>query len=78
MLAKFDDYCAPRVNTVALTHKLLTTRQGKLSINEYVTELHNIARDCNFDAMYDRMVLQALILGVESDRTRRRLFESGA
>ena len=43
VLAKFDDYCAPRVNTVALTHKLLTTRQGRLSIDEYVTKLHNIA-----------------------------------
>lgn len=75
VLTKFAEFCAPRVNTVAMTHKLLTTKQGRLTIDEFVTELHNIARSCDFDQMYDRMVLQALILGVESDRTRRRLFE---
>lgn len=72
---KFQSFCAPRVNTVAMTHKLLTTKQGRMTIDEYVTELHNIARQCDFKDMYDRMVLQALILGVESSRTQRRLFE---
>ena len=75
VLDKFEEFCAPRVNTVALTHKLLTTRQGRMTIDEYVTELHNIARNCDFQTMYERMVLQALILEVESDRTRRRMFE---
>jgi len=75
VVEKFGEFCAPRINTVAMTHKLLTTKQGRLSIDEYVTELHNIARDCNFGEMYDRMVLQALILGVESSRTQRRMFE---
>jgi hypothetical protein len=72
---KFDAFCAPRVNTVAQTHKLLTMRQGRKTIDEFITELHGVARLCQFDTLYDRMVLQALLLGIESDRTRRRLFE---
>ena len=72
-----DQFCAPRVNVVALTHKLLTMKQGQMSVDEYVTALHNVARDCNLGSkeQYDRMMIQALLLGVESDRVRRRLFD---
>lgn len=72
---KYEEFCAPRVNTVAMTHKLLTTKQGRMTIDEYVTELHNIARQCDLNDMYDRMVLQGLLLGVESTRTQTKLFE---
>ena len=77
VVENFDQYCAPRVNVVALTHKLLTMKQGQMSVDEYVTALHNVARDCNLGSkeQYDRMMIQALLLGVESDRVRRRLFE---
>ena len=74
---KYNSFCAPRVNVVAMTHKLLTKKQGQLTIDEYVTALHNVARDCNLGGreQYERMVIQALLLGIEDDRVRRRLFE---
>ena len=77
MIETFDQLCAPRVNVVALTHKLLTMKQGQMYVDEYVTALHNVARVCNLGSkeQYDRMLIQALLLGVESDRVRRRLFE---
>ena len=48
-----------------------------MSIDEYVTALHKLARDCNLGNrnQYERMVIQALLLGIESERVRRRLFE---
>ena len=74
---KYNSFCAPWVNVIAMTHKLLTKMQGQLTIDEYVTALHNVARDCNLDGreQYERMVIQALLLGIEDDRVRRRLFE---
>ena len=62
---------------LASTHKLLTMKQGQMSVDEYVTALHNVARDCNLGSkkQYDRMMIQTLLLGVESNRVRRRLFE---
>ena len=74
---KYNSFCAPRVNVVAMTHKLLTKKQGQLTIDEYVAALHNVARDCNLGGreQYERMVIQALLLGIEDDRVRRRLFE---
>ena len=75
VVAKFEAFCTPRVNLVAQTHKLLTLRQGSMNIDEYVTELHSIARDCDLGEKYDRLMLHSLILGINSDRTRRRMFE---
>ena len=77
VVENFDQLCAPRVKVVPLTHKLLTMKQGQMYVDEYVTALHNVARDCNLGSkeQYDRMMIQTSLLGVESDRVRRRLFE---
>lgn len=75
IITKFDDYCKPRVNVIAKTHSLLTCRQGNKTVDEFITELHTIASLCDFKTMYDRMVLHALVLGIEKDRTRKKLFE---
>ena len=73
---KFSSFCKPRINVVAMTHKLLTCKQGSQPFDDYLTQLHAIARDCNFEKLYDRMILQAILLGIESERTRRKLFET--
>ena len=77
MVENFDQFCAPRVNVVALTHKLLTMKHGQMSVDEYVTALHNVAKDCNLGSkkQYDCMMIQALLLDMESDWVRRRLFK---
>ena len=71
VIKKFDDYCKPRVNVIAKTHTLLTCKQGNRSVDEFITELHTIAALCDLQTMYDRMVLHALVLGIEDDRTRK-------
>ena len=60
-----------------MTRKLLTMKPGQMTIDEYVSALHRIARDCNLGGrdQYERMIIQALLLGIENDRVRRRLFE---
>ena len=74
---QFDTFCAPITNVVTMAHKLLTLKQGRMSIDEYITALHKLARDCNLGNrdQYERMAIQALLLGIESERVRRRLFE---
>ena len=48
-----------------------------MMIDEYVTVLHSVTRDCSLGVreQYVRMIIQALLLGIESDRVRRLLFE---
>ena len=77
VIEKFEAFCKVRVSTYAQTHKLLTMKQGPLSIDEYITSLHTVARDCDLKVQYDRFVLQALLLGIESDTVRRQVFERG-
>ena len=66
MVENFDQFYAPRVNVVALTHKLLTMKQGQMCVDEYVTALDNVARNCNLGSkeQYDRIMIQALLLGI--------------
>ena len=47
VIEKFNSFCAPRINVVAMTHKLLTVKPGQMTIDEYVSALHRIARNCN-------------------------------
>ena len=74
---QFDTFCAPITNVATMAHKLLTLKQGRMSIDEYITALHKLARDCNLGNrdQYERMAIQALLLGLESEGVRRRLFE---
>lgn len=73
----FDEYCKPKVNLIAKTHALLTCKQGNRTVDERLTELHTIAGLCDLEAMYDRMVLHALVLGIENSKVRKKLFEQG-
>ena len=51
-------------------------KQNNLSIEEFVTALRKQVRDCTFGELKDDMVLHALTLGLNSEKTRRRLFET--
>ena len=46
-----------------------------MTIDEYVTSLHNIACECQFDTMYDDFMLQALLLEINDDSLRQKLFD---
>ena len=46
-----------------------------MSIDEYVTSLQKIARDCSLGEMYEDFMMQALLLGISDERLRRKLFE---
>ena len=44
--------------------------------SDVLTALKKQVRDCAFGDLKDDMVLHALTLGLDNDRTRRRLFET--
>ncbi|XP_067933799.1 uncharacterized protein [Watersipora subatra] len=46
-----------------------------MTVDEYVTTLHNIARECQLDTMYDDFMLQVLLLGINDGHLRRKLFD---
>jgi len=75
VLGKFDNFCKKTSNKIIKRHQLLSTKQECLSIDEYVTNLHKIARECDLGDMYDDFFMQALLLGINDEQLRRKLFE---
>ena len=76
VVAKFEQFCKPRISVFAARHQFLTMKQNNLTIDEFLTALKKQVRDCAFGDLKDDMVLHALTLGLDNDRTRRRLFET--
>ena len=68
VIDKFNSFCAPRINVVATTHKRATMKQGRVTIDDYVTALYKIARYCTLGGRDQdkRMTIQALLLGIEN------------
>ena len=45
VIEKFDAFCNRGTNKIVKRHQLLSTKQGSMTIDEYVTSLHKIARE---------------------------------
>ena len=76
VLAKYEQFCKPRISVFAARHQILTMKQNNLTIDEFLTALKKQVRDSVFGDLKDDMVLHALTLGLDNDRNRRRLFET--
>ena len=75
VIEKFDAFCNRGTNKLVKRHQLLSMKQNTLTIDEYVTALHKVARECQLNTMYDDFMLQALLLSINDDQLRRKLFD---
>lgn len=71
---KFKEYCEPRKNLPYIRHMFFTRaqKQGE-SIDTYVTDLKNKAKDCEFGALHDSLVRDRIVCGIINDQVRGRL-----
>ena len=51
-------------------------KQDHCTIDQFVADLRKQVKDCEFGALKEDLMLHVLIRGVDSDRMRRRLFET--
>ena len=71
---KFRVYCEPRKNITYLRHMFFTRAQGKNeSIDAYVTDLKNKAKDCEFGLLTDSLIRDRIVCGVDNAHVRARL-----
>ena len=75
VIEKFDQSCKRGSNKIIMRHQLLSMKQGYMSMEDYISRLHKIARECNLNDMYNEFMLQALLLGINDESLRRKLFE---
>ncbi|XP_055997848.1 uncharacterized protein K02A2.6-like [Ostrea edulis] len=74
LFTKFKEYCAPRENITVWRHRFHTRQQGKTeTIDQYVTDLRVIAKNCKFGALEEDMLRDRIVCGVNSERVKERL-----
>ena len=77
LFTKFQDYCNPKTN-VLLERRKFFRRDQKTGecFDTFLTELRNIASNCNFGALEDELILYRIVEGVKSNLCRDRLLRA--
>ena len=74
VVAKFERYCAPRKNITYMRYQFFAkTQLADESVDHFVTELRNRARECEFGPLTESLIRDRLICGIKDDNVRRRL-----
>ena len=76
VVAKLDVLCAWRSSKHVTRDRFFQLRQSGRTIDQFVTELRKKVKDCEFGTLKDDLMLHVLIRGLDSERMRRRLFET--
>ena len=76
VVKKLDSVCARRTSKHVIRDRFFQMKQDHRTIDQFVADLRKQAKDCEFGALKDDLMLHVLIRGVDSDRMRRRLFET--
>ena len=76
LVEKFEAYCIPRKNITWERHVFNTrNQQPGESIDQYVIDLRNKAKTCEFGALLESLIKDRLVCGVIGDKTRSRLLK---
>ena len=76
IIEKFDKYFHPKKNVTFERFKLLTRKQNQTEkIDEYTTNLKQLAMSCEFGPLQDSLTKDALVLGLKDHRLREQLLK---
>ena len=74
VLTKFDDYCSPQKNTFFERFKFWNwTQQGAESVDQFVTELKRMIKNCEYTESTDTMVRDRLVFGIRDAKVQSQL-----
>ncbi|CAC5418952.1 unnamed protein product [Mytilus coruscus] len=74
LLKKFEDYCIPKKNVTVIRHRFNTRVQNSSeSIDQYLTDLKLIAKNCEFEHLKDGLIRDRIVCGMNSSRVKERL-----
>ncbi len=72
----FEAHFMPQQSLVLQRHKLITCKQQKFqSIDNYVIDLKNLARNCELATLEDSLIKGIFICGVTSNELREQLLQ---
>ena len=68
---KFEDFCVGETHEAYKSHKFHLRRQeAQETIEAYISSLHQIAKNCNFGVLEDRIIRDIVVIGVREDALR--------
>ncbi|CAC5366984.1 unnamed protein product [Mytilus coruscus] len=74
LLKKFEDYCTSKKNATVIRHRFNTRVQSSNeSIDQYLTDLKLIAKNCEFEHLKDGLIRDRIVCGTNSSRVKERL-----
>lgn len=66
--------CIPKTNVTVIRYRFNTRVQGRSeSIDQYVTDLKLIAKDCEFEHLEDGLIRDRIVCGTNYPRVKERL-----
>jgi len=76
LFGKFEEYCRPKQNITIEHYHFNSRTQGRLEtvVDQYVTELKLIAKNCNFGDFESQLIRDRVVCGIHSDEVRQYLF----
>ncbi|KAB0792848.1 hypothetical protein PPYR_14807 [Photinus pyralis] len=74
----FNDYFTPKKNLTYERYKFFTSRQNNLKIEEYVTQLKNLANQCEFgtEELKNELIKTMVIIGIKDSHLREKLIQN--
>ena len=75
-MTKFERYCNPEKNVVFEKH-IFNTRKKVPSekVDTFVTDLKILAKSCEFENLYDSIIRDSIVCGINSDTVKERLLK---
>lgn len=74
LLKRFKEYCTPRNNITLERYKFNTRLQkSEETIDQFVVELRQLAKSCEFGDLEEDMVRDRIVVGVHSTTMKERL-----
>ena len=74
MLTKFADYCSPWKNNLFQRFKFWNrSQQEEESVNQFVTELKRMIKNCKYTESTGTMVRDRLVLGIQDAKVQSQL-----
>ncbi|KAJ3616712.1 hypothetical protein MTP99_014351 [Tenebrio molitor] len=72
---KFEDCFVPKKNLTYCRYKFFFSRQGSESIEQFVTDVRNKARECELGDVQDELIKTMLIMGIRDESVPAKLTE---
>lgn len=75
-LDRFQQHVQPKLNPIFARYKFSNELQGTQTIEQYVTKLRLLVKDCNYTNA-DEMIRDRIVFGTNSAKVREKLIQEG-